>query len=308
LKELGSLIDQKRTEQKQIMVRHLASFIRMMLGLGLLAIILLLTPQQTSAQTFESIDYPGAYWTETWGINNNGDLCGIYILQRNGAWHAWTRISGVFASFDVPGARSTTCFGLNDDGAITGNYWDFLGNGFGYRYMGGVVKTIMAPSTKLTSTHAIDNRGNLTGWYARPNQVFSGLYWSEGVLTTFHITGTKQTRPHGINNNNVIAGWVVDALGKFHGFTKTVKTNVIKYFDVPGASATLVMDINDLNMLTGWYEDNLRHAFSYFQGVYTKIDFPGSEWTNGHSISNSGQVVGMYIDSNNLGHGFVYTP
>jgi uncharacterized membrane protein len=40
------------------------------------------------------------------------------------------------------------------------------------------------------------------------------------------------------------------------------------------------------------------------QGTYTQIDYPGAAWTACYGINTAGDVVGVYVDTNNKYHGF----
>jgi probable HAF family extracellular repeat protein len=42
------------------------------------------------------------------------------------------------------------------------------------------------------------------------------------------------------------------------------------------------------------------------QYTYTKIMFPGSTWTEASSVNDLGQVVGTYVDTTGIAHGFMY--
>jgi probable HAF family extracellular repeat protein len=41
--------------------------------------------------------------------------------------------------------------------------------------------------------------------------------------------------------------------------------------------------------------------------VFLQLDYPNSTFTQALGLNNRGQVVGTYMDAQNLTHGFVYT-
>ena len=42
--------------------------------------------------------------------------------------------------------------------------------------------------------------------------------------------------------------------------------------------------------------------------TYTKLRFPGATWTFATGINGTKQIVGFYLDSSNVEHGFLRTP
>jgi len=53
--------------------------------------------------TFTSFNFPGATFTDAYGINNAGDIVGDY-LDSAGAGHGFLLKNGTFSSFDAPNA------------------------------------------------------------------------------------------------------------------------------------------------------------------------------------------------------------
>ena len=69
--------------------------------------------------TFVAISVPGTSETQVFGINNAGQMTGLYI--SNDVAHGFVSdSSGSFTTIDVPGAESTQAFGVNDFGQIVG--------------------------------------------------------------------------------------------------------------------------------------------------------------------------------------------
>ena len=58
--------------------------------------------------TYDTIDFPGAVFTQTTAINERGDVAGTYRLPNDSALHAYLmRADGDFTNIDVPGATSS---------------------------------------------------------------------------------------------------------------------------------------------------------------------------------------------------------
>lgn len=69
-----------------------------------------------------------------------------------------------------------------------------------------------------------------------------------------------------------------------------------KVINVPGANrdTTVAQDINNRGEIVGTFSDSTgTHGFLDVNGVFTRIDFPGSMFTEAYGINNSGQIVGV---------------
>jgi uncharacterized membrane protein len=78
--------------------------------------------------TFTPIDYPGATGgTEVEGINNGGDMVGVYTDSTDNHNHGFLLSGGVFTGFDVPfqGSISTIPTALNNKHQIVGSYGSY---------------------------------------------------------------------------------------------------------------------------------------------------------------------------------------
>jgi hypothetical protein len=124
----------------------------------------------------------------------------------------------------------------------------------------------------------------------------------------------------GINNKGQIVGYYIDSVGASNGFVDT--DGRFTTIDDPLGSDTAVRGINDLGEIVGSYYDatrgtpacpNLispcgRDGFLDVNGIFTTIDVPGYDYTALTGINDKGQIVGFYVDSANVEHGFLATP
>jgi hypothetical protein len=79
-------------------------------------------------------------------------------------------------------------------------------------------------------------------------------------------------------------------------------------FDYPTAYSTAVLGVNDNADLVGGYalvKGQSGHGFLYSGGVFSTIDFPGSQGTSCYGINNSGMIVGVFNNTDQVIHGFV---
>src|SRR5580700_9804702 len=106
------------------------------------------------AQTYTTIDYPGAIATTlNGGPNPEGTNIGSYT-DTSGVTHGFVLEKGVFTSFDPPGSTSTTPNWISPQGVIVGGYVDAGGTNHGFILDGGKFTTVDFPGaagTILTS-------------------------------------------------------------------------------------------------------------------------------------------------------------
>jgi len=129
-----------------------------------------------------------------------------------------------------------------------------------------------------TAATVIDASGNVAGIYIDAKKVEHAFvrYASNGAIVTFDAPGagtsdtdTTVTVPLGFDGNKNLVGITSDINGAEHGFVRTFSTGTVKNFDVTGAG-------------TGNFEGT----------------FPAT-------VNAAGQIAGVYIDNNDVSHGFI---
>src|SRR6476661_2385584 len=83
--------------------------------------------------TFTTIDAPGSSLTQATGINDAGQIVGIFD-DRTGT-HGFLKAGSTFTTMDVPGF--TTASGINNAGQIVGQFRDIYGVYHGFLEVGG---------------------------------------------------------------------------------------------------------------------------------------------------------------------------
>ena len=120
----------------------------------------------------------------------------------------------------------------------------------------------------------------------------------------------------GINfqGNQIVGGFGTQNGSSFeHGFLyQDGEFSQIDFADsaatVPfGISVTTVaFGINDSQEIVGTYSSGgVNNGFSLKSGTFTTRNVPGALQTNPVNLNDSGQVVGWYVDSSNVTHGYV---
>lgn len=244
---------------------------------------------------------PGAFnGTTPTSISDLGWITGSYF-DANGLGHGFLRSpKGKFTTFDVPGAGAYGTFpiGLNLAGAIVGYSLDsnYLFHAF-LRSPDGKIYAFVGPGSCDTGTS-------------------TGCYGNEATAINFWGTSV---------------GNFMDNSGNFvsHGLIRHPDGTLVP-FDVPGAGTGTdqgtgcpgcASGLNQWGAIAGTYTDrnNVHHGFLRSpNGKFTTFDAPGAgtdsyEGTGCRddcpvSLNDRGAIMGSYIDSNFVLHGYLRTP
>ena len=115
-------------------------------------------------------------------------------------------------------------------------------------------------------------------------------------------SATSFIEAFGINASDQIVGFYDNT--QRHGFLYSGGTYTT--LDVPMTSYTEADGINDLGHVVGTYQAGGKfHGYIYRNGTYATLDDPlGTVETVAQGVNNADQVVGYYIGSNGVFHGF----
>lgn len=220
-------------------------------------------------------------------LNSSNQIVGVYTDSQL-VQHGFVSTRGAYTKVDVPGAYpgTTAPSGINEFGAVVGSYQD--GGNFGER----------------------------------------GFVLNHGVYTTFDVTLANAvpdtTYAMGINDWGQVVGNYLDYDGTTRGFV--MSNGVYTSFDIHvtdptiNVNATLPAGINDLGQITGFYTTDINgdfttvaaHGFVLSGSITTTLDVPGAlngtygAGTQATGINLFGQVVGFYVDTAGITHGFVW--
>lgn len=221
-----------------------------------------------------------------------------------------------FTVIDVPGAPSTVVTGLNNLGQVVGSYQsDGLTRSF--VWWGGRFISVNAPSSVTTvSATSINDWGQIVG-----QQVSSDFGQGGFVFDWFRFSRFDNpnavvglTFPQSINDVGQVAGFFVGSDFKTSAFIyhqgkfKTVKP------PVTSAITTAVNSINNDGQIAGYYvapqSDGsfMTQSFMSVKGKNIPMTVPGTAgFSVATGINDWGQVVGYYLGSDFLTHGFLYS-
>ena len=233
---------------------------------------------------------------------------------------------------------------INDLGMIVGSYYDASGFGHGFlRSPDGKFTTFDVPgvggygSTPL----AINLEGAVVGYYTDSNYSFRAFLRSpDGKFKTWigpdACTGNGSEGCFGsaasnINVFGVVAGGYEDDSGNFvhHGYLRNAEGK-LKPFDVSAAGTGsyqgtgcpgCAVGLNLGGAIAGTYIDanSVQHGFLRSpNGTFTPFDAPGAGTGSNQgtgcpsdcptSLNDFGAIMGTYIDTNGVLHGYLRSP
>ena len=281
----------------------LSRFIR-----GLAALAALAASTAASAvYVFNTIDYPGAVFTDVRGLNGAGRIVG-YASNDNVNYFSFSYAGGVYSPLP-PSAVPVSALAINDSGVIVGATGEdpsptrgFILNGTTYTYF-------IRPGWTNTYARAISLSGIVTGYSDDGALASSGFIYNPVVSTFVDITipGSLLTIAQGINSAGQVVGSAV-LPGGSQAFLRQPDGTIV-LFQI-GGNPTRARGISDTGLMTGFV--TIGAVTSGFVGDslgYQLLDIPGSTFTVGEAINNAGQVSGLYVDTaTGATHGFIATP
>jgi hypothetical protein len=244
-----------------------------------------------------TIDVPGAINTQLSGISNNGVAVGHYY-DSSGVSHGFEVLANgtLVYPFDEPPIATLPGTGtlfnsINDSGVVVGN------GGVpptGFVFAGGSYSSFAAGCAAAD----INDQGDVVGYCN--GQAF--LQKSGNTPMALNPPGSAFNVAGGINDLGQIVGQEQIG-GVDSGFLRNIDDtySIVSY---PGALVTGLLKINDQSVFIGFFEDSFGDSFDFYGTVGNLIPFSIPNATvNG--INDENQIVGSYVDSNGVTHGFI---
>ncbi len=293
---------------------------------GVLLSLCLANPPAANAGTysFVTIDVPGAFGTDVYGINDNGLVSGLGFnssFQSTGFLYNQGSLSLFTAP--LPGGGSavdTEFYQVNNAGQVAVSYYGADGIYHAATYNSVTAAWTYLPDVPGTAENlagGINNHGLVVGDTFTNNGFSGGVgwTWNGSQYSSFTAPGADPsltpggTATYSVNDAGQIVGYAIDSNGIYHGYVKT--GSLFTALDVPGAAqfgGTSANGINNEGVVTGYYYSDSSGDFSGFiwnNGTFTTLNFPGAVSTGITSINDQGDLTGYYVDSNGNFNGFV---
>jgi hypothetical protein len=269
-------------------------------------------------------DFNGTY---PQSINSWGAVTGFY-QGTDEVLHGFLRYpDGSYVEIDVAAAGTSAFQGtwpdsINEKGEVAGFYYDDNGvHGF-LREPGGKITTFDNPNatgaTFVAQEEGVNQDGAIVGWYSAGSVTYGYVREPDG---TFHTVAPDGSAPYtlvgGINCGGASTGYYADLTGLLYGFLRT-KDGTTTVFGASGPEASAgvaAFELNSRAEITGEAVDSrgANHGFLRFKNGKSKIfdassPDPGTgsfQGTRPTTINDVGEIIGFYIDANNVSHGFI---
>jgi hypothetical protein len=181
---------------------------------------------RTKDGTFTDINFPGGAGTEPTGINDKGEVVGLY-LDSAGASHGFSEIGAKYTSIDVTGEINTVAWGVNNKGQITVYATNSSGDFDSFLKTGSTFKNINNPNAKGglgTIVHTPNNSGDIDGTYYDSSGNEHGWLLHGGTYYDVEDpNGPNVSRADGLNDKLEIVGRYTPSSGGNVGFKATTK-------------------------------------------------------------------------------------
>jgi hypothetical protein len=155
------------------------------------------------------VKFPKAVGTELNGINDKGDVVGIYFDSAN-VQHGFSKIGGKFATLDVKGGTATTAWGITNLGQVTLYTTNAAGAFDAYLVTGKKFKKINNPNAgsaagQGTIVHTPNNKGDIDGTYYDSTSTEKGWLFHGGKYFDV-VDPNGVTRADGLNDKLEMVG------------------------------------------------------------------------------------------------------
>jgi hypothetical protein len=302
---------------------------------AVLAAGLLAGPMLVQAQyDFEISDYPGADFTQVFGISDRGDVVGTAV-DLDSIPFVYDSKKGTFTDVaPIAEYDDTSVLGISDSGVLVGSVTvDDLVSGLIIHQDGSATVFVHPDAVSFTQARGVNSEGLVTGYRDSADNQFvpeNGFIYDPETGTFTDIVPSLFTIAQGINSRGDVVGHATfdgnfgapDPCGSSDPFLRRgwlrTPDGTVTYFDVNGGS-TSARGITDSGTIAGFVTDTATFGFvveldgSQCQSILIADDdllaFPGvgDTFTFPGGIKNSGEVVGSYDDDDGT-HGFIATP
>src|SRR4029077_10444263 len=127
-----------------------------------------------------------------------------------------------------------------------------------------------------------------------------------GVVFSVDPPSSTGTVASGIDGAGYICGYFGDKEGSYHGFVRKSGGAYVSFDAANDTTLTIAMGTNSTGNIVGLFLDaqGIEHGFLRApNGIVTSLDVPRALGTVATSISDAGQIVGGYTDTNEVQRG-----
>ena len=271
----------------------------------------------SSIETFTTIDVAGAVGTLALDINSEGMIVGRYASGNTSHGFLYSP-TGEIVTIDFPGSSFTVAASINDHGDIVGMYAlpSAPAQRHGYLLKDGVYTSFDPPGSTFTNALGINERGDIVGRCRVPGGDFHGFLLSDGEFTIIDAPDALRSHLFKMNSRGQAVGGFVSSAG--HEESLIWEKNRLTLMALPNGKPVSLDNggINERGDIVGTYCDTAvpcaisptgNHGFLISNDEFTTIDLPGVVSTAALGINARGDIVGAYFNSTGGAHGFLLT-
>ena len=169
-----------------------------------------------------------------------------------------------------------------------------------------IFETIEVPGVDFLEVAASNDFGDYAGNTRSPDgEKIIGFTLIDGVFATYDFPSSVNTFFYALDNTGKAAGHYKGVDNLYHGVV--LEEGELRQYDFPGAVQTFIFGISDE---TGALSGNIVNESGITRGFSgdLAITFPGAVKTYADFVNAAGVVVGSYIDSEGMPHGFMRNP
>jgi len=244
------------------------------------------------------IDVPNSRWTEARGLNNKGEVVGVFVDQQNRRrgflWKA-----GNIRMLDFPGARGTIPYKINFWGDIVGYYFDSTGLPQGFLLTNGKWERLDFPGSVDGVALGINSFGEVVGAFDDEQFATHGYKFRNGTFTRFDAAPEQGTELTGNNDLGQLVGfgWTDPVAGPYFGFQ--IGRDGIRPLNMPGAQFSQPYALNNKGSAVGIFDNGDGYS-SGFVRIFNYLHEVNADGVVTYVYGNNdlNQLVGTTYDFN----------
>jgi probable HAF family extracellular repeat protein len=168
------------------------------------------------------------------------------------------------------------------------------------------------PGSAQTQVTGLNGKGDTSGFWANKAGTNNGFVEWNGAFETLndpsapHTTGAVD-QLLGVNNNGVAVGFYTGPNGFNHAYEVNQATQVYTQIHVSGAASKSATGINNLGDIVGVATTpggTTTYSWLLKNGHMSTYQFPGGSDTQAFGVNDHDEIVGTYMDSSGVQHGF----
>ena len=129
------------------------------------------------------------------------------------------------------------------------------------------------------------------------------------TFTSFDPPRSLETHAYAVNNGGTVVGYYLDSSSNlYEGYERSKAGNFSRPIKMSGANL-YATGLNDSGVVSGYYYPPApasEVSFTYLKGVFTDFAYNGFA-TQVDRINNAGDLTGIYLESDTLYPGFLYS-